>query len=201
MIFLNAWRGAVILILAILPLGAALHVEPALGATSPDPCALLESQTVASTIGVAIDQVATPTRPNADECFWAVDSHAPQAAQGVLLTVKTLAENAKGGCRGLKCLWIAQTALSFTPLASNRIYSTLVGPAEGTAIEIAGLGNKATWANGALTVLPNTSACPVRIGSGPDSQQYLRNCENLARHVLDHMASGSQPSPTPATGG
>ena len=194
-------RSAWLLAGVFLAIGAALRVEPASGAPIPDACALLEKQTVASTIGVAIDQVASPTHLNVDECFWALDSHVPQPAQGVLLTVKTLAEGAKTGCRGIRCLQIVQTALSFTPLARDQTYATLVGPVEGAAVEIAGLGDKATWANGALTVLTHASAFQVRIGSGPESQQYLRDCEKLARHVLDRIGSAPQPSPTPPTRG
>jgi hypothetical protein len=173
----------------------------------PDPCALLATQTVATTIGVTIDQLAKPTHPTPDECFWAVGTHAPQRVESVLLTIKPIVQQAESGCHGLKCLQLVQSVLSITPLASNRTYAMLVGPVEGTAVQIAGLGNKATWANGALTVLANATAFQVRIGSGAQSTQYLQDCEKLARYVLDRLGSspdgsapaGSAPAPAAST--
>src|SRR5262249_44373873 len=129
------------------------------------------------------------------ECFWAAGTHAPQQIQSVLLTVKPVVEQAKGGCHGLKCLQLVQSVLSVTPLGGKRTYNTLVGPVEGSAVQMAGLGDKATWANGALTVLANATAFQVRIGSGAESAQYLQDCEKLARHVLDRL--GSAPSSVP----
>jgi hypothetical protein len=192
---LNALRLVAILAFQCIALHARAYADPSTGGQtggrSPDPCVLLTPQSVAAAIGVTLDHVANPTRPTADECFWAVGGHMPQPAQGVLLTVKPVVERAKGGCRDLNCLKLAQSVLSLTPIGNDPTYSTLVGPVEGTAIEIAGLGNKATWANGVLTVLSNAAAFQVRIGSGADSQQYLQDCEKLAKYVLDRMGTAS----------
>jgi len=204
-------RTALMAAIALLSIGApafadnppttpatATAITPSTKAGAPktsDPCALLDSQTVAQALGVAIDQVAAPTHPTADECLWAAASHAPLPIQNILLTVKPITQGAKLHCKGFTCLQLVQSVLDMTPLANNQTYATLVGPVESSAVQIAGLGNKAMWANGALTVLASAAAFQLKLGGSADTSQYLQGSEDLAKLILSRMGqSGSQPA-------
>lgn len=150
--------------------------------TGLDPCALISQASLAGALSVTADQIGTPTHPTAEECAWAVASHAGSGAQRVLLGVETA--RAAKSCRGLSCVFMAQSVLS---LANISAFSPGIMEALSDAQIIAGLGDKAGWKNGALTVLKNEIAFRLVVsGAGSDARR-LAISEALARDVLTRL--------------
>lgn len=147
-----------------------------------DPCALLGQSDVASALGVGIDQVRAPTRPTPNECLWAGVVHTSGPAQQVLLTVDA-AQAAKSGCRGLGCLSIVQSVTDYIPGMSS--FNRAVGTAEDVEY-ITGLGDKAAWKNGQLTVLKQGVVFGLDV-SAAHSSSALAASELLARTVLTRI--------------
>lgn len=150
---------------------------------SIDPCALLAQPDVASALGVGIDQLRAPARPTTSECLWAASAHGSGPARQVLLAVD-VAQAAKSGCRGLQCLWIVQTVTGYIPGMSN--FNRAVGTAEDVEY-ITGLGDKAAWKNGWLTVLKSAVVFRLEVSASPSSAGALNVSEALARTVLTRL--------------
>ena len=147
-----------------------------------DPCALLGQSDVASALGVGIDQVRAPTRPTPNECLWASVVHTSGPTQQVLLTVDA-AQAAKSGCKGLQCLSIVQAVTGYIPGLSS--FNSAVGTAEDVEY-ITGLGDKAAWKNGQLTVLKQGIVFGLDV-TAAHSSNSLATSEELARTVLTRI--------------
>lgn len=164
------------------PQASPTSAPPSQGPRGIDPCALLAQPDVASALGVGIDQLGAPTRPTTSECLWAATSHDSGPARQVLLAVD-VAQAAKSGCKGLQCFWIVQTVAGYIPGMSN--FNRAVGTAEDVEY-ITGLGDKAAWKNGWLTVLKQAVVFRLDVSAAPSSSA-LGVSEDLARTVLTHL--------------
>ena len=147
-----------------------------------DPCALLDQSDVASALGVGIDQVRAPTRPTSNECLWASAVHTSGPTQQVLLTVDA-AQAAKSGCKGFQCLSIVQSVTGYIPGMNS--FNQAVGTAEDVEY-ITGLGDKAAWKNGQLTVIKQGIVFGLDV-TAAHSSNGLATSEELARTVLTRI--------------
>jgi hypothetical protein len=146
-----------------------------------DPCALLAQPDVASALGVGIDQLRAPTRPTTTECLWAAAAHGSDPTRQVLLAID---QGTKSGCRGLQCLAIVQTVTSYIPGMSA--FNQAIGSAE-NVVYITGLGDKAAWKDGWLTVLKQAVVFRLEVSGSQSSTGALPVSETLARAVLAHL--------------
>jgi hypothetical protein len=115
-------------------------------------------------------------------------SHAPPgAASGVsqIMVTVDIAQSAKHGCRGLGCLSLVQSVSEMIP-GADRFSSTLndVAGAAGTVQDIAGLGDKAGWANGMLVVLHDAVIMKLQLSGTAATSNALSISELLARSAL-----------------
>jgi len=146
-----------------------------------DPCAMLGAPDVASALGVGVGSLGTAQHPSANECAWAVASHAGTPARSVLLTLQPV--QAAQGCHGLSCLHVVQSVMGI-PGVPN------LPPAMSSAFTdaqiLSGLGDKAAWKDGKLTVLKADMAFQLLVlGSHSPA---LATSESLARTVLYHLS-------------
>ncbi|HZZ64878.1 MAG TPA: hypothetical protein VFE17_05220 [Candidatus Baltobacteraceae bacterium] len=142
-----------------------------------DPCAMLGTPDLASALGVGVRSVGSPQRPSPNECAWAVASRAGAPAQNVLLVMQPVAA-AKTGCHGFSCLSVVQSVLgSHVPGVPSQF-----SEAFNDAQLISGLGDKASWKDGRLTVLRADMGFQLLVhGNGSPA---LNTSEALARDVL-----------------
>lgn len=140
-----------------------------------NPCAMLSSSDVASALGVGVRSLGAAQRLSANQCAWAVASHGGTAAQSVVLTTQTV--SAKPSCRGLSCLHIVQAALG----SAMPSLPSAFGDAFADAEMISGLGDKAAWKDGRLTVVKADMAFQLLVHSPSPA---LATSEALARDVL-----------------
>jgi hypothetical protein len=163
-----------------------------------DPCALLGAPDVASALHTTVHNLAHPHRPTADECLWAATSRMQGVVPPQVLFGLQIAQS-KPACRGINCLWMAHSITS--SLGVNLPGSQLFDHAMSTAGEvqyITGLGEKAGWANGLLTVLQNNVLYKVQIGGLATSQLALDASELIARHALNRAQTPPTAPPSPA---
>ncbi|MBV8637585.1 MAG: hypothetical protein JO322_05825 [Candidatus Eremiobacteraeota bacterium] len=145
-----------------------------------DPCAMLSTNDVASALGVDASSVGAPQRPSAHECSWAVASHAGAPAQTVVLTTQAVTP-AKTGCHGLNCLSTVTQALGpAMPSMPSQIASAF-----NDAQTISGLGDKAAWKDGTLTVVKADTAFQLLVRGS--ASPALATSETLARDVLGRL--------------
>src|SRR5579883_1482260 len=147
-----------------------------------DPCAMLTAPDVATALGVGTASVGAAQRPSAGECSWAVAPHSGAPAQNVVLVMQPVSQS--GGCHGFGCLGAVKSFLGshgvpgLPPQFSNAFDDAQL---------IAGLGDKASWKDGRLTVLRADTAFQVLVhGSQSPS---LGVSEALARDVLYRIAT------------
>ena len=181
---MNIGLKALTLCAAIVATAAVSMVAPAYAAQLPvDPCSLIASPNLASVLGTTIGQIGTPQHPSADECAWAVAGRGGTGVQRVVLTVETA--QAARSCRGIGCALLAQSILS-TVSGANVFNSTVTQALEGAQL-VAGLGDRAGWKDGWLTVVKNQVAFRLMVsGSGSDANR-LAMSENLASSVLSRL--------------
>ncbi|MBV9271497.1 MAG: hypothetical protein JO165_10400 [Candidatus Eremiobacteraeota bacterium] len=144
-----------------------------------DPCAMLAAPDVASALGVGVRSLGTPQRPSANECAWPIAAHAGTPAQTVVLSMQSIHQSP---CRGLNCLRAVQSVLNL-PGAPG--LPSQFADAFNDAQLIAGLGDKASWKDGRLTVVKADMAFQlfVRGSASPG----LSETEALARTVLGRI--------------
>lgn len=148
---------------------------------SGDPCAMLGAPDVASALGVGASSIGTAQHPSPNECSWAVASHAGAPAQNVVLVMQQVQAN-KAPCHGFGCISAVQSVLgSHVPGLPSQF-----GDAFNDAQMISGLGDKASWKNGALTVVRADTAFQLLVHG--NSSPALATSEALARDVLGHLA-------------
>lgn len=160
---------------------AAVPAPPAGSNLKFDPCGMLGAPDVASALGVGVSSLGTARRPSPNECAWAVASHAGAPARSVLLMMQPVQE-AKT-CRGLGCLHIVQSVIGIPGLPS---LPPVMSEAFSDAQMLSGLGDKAAWKDGKLTVLKADMAFQLLV-QGSHSPT-LATSEALARTVLYHLS-------------
>jgi hypothetical protein len=147
-----------------------------------DPCAMLSQNDVASALGVGARSIGTAQHPSANECAWAVASHAGAPAQNVVLVMQQV--QATKTCRGFGCLSVVQSVLGSHAIPG---LPSQFADAFNDAQMIAGLGDKASWKDGRLTVVRADMAFQLLVrGSGSPA---LNVSEALARDVLYRVAT------------
>jgi len=147
-----------------------------------DPCAMLTAPDVATALGVGAASVGAAQHPSANECSWAVASHSGAPAQNVVLVMQPVSQS--GGCHGFGCLGAVKSFLGSHGVPG---LPSQFGNAFDDAQLIAGLGDRASWKDGRLTVLRADMAFQVLVhGSQSPS---LGASEALARDVLYRIAT------------
>jgi len=158
-----------------------------------DPCALLAAPDVASALHTTVHNLAHPHRPTADECVWAATSRVQGAVPPQVMFALQMGQS-KPACKGINCLWLAHSVTS--SLGVNLPGSQLFDRAMSTAGQvqmITGLGEKAGWANGLLTVLQNNVLYKVKVGGLKSSQLALDASELIARGALNRTHASPKP--------
>ncbi len=151
------------------------------GGLKVDPCAMLSQSDVASALGVGAATVGKPQHPSANECAWAVASHAGAPAQNVVLLAQPV-NATQAACHGLKCLSAVTSVLGSHGLPG---VPGQFADAFNDAQLISGLGDKASWKDGKLTVLRADMAFQVLVHG--TASPALSTSEALARDVLVHV--------------
>ena len=146
-----------------------------------DPCAMLAAPDVASALGVGVQSLGAPQHPSAGECAWAVASHAGGAARTVFLTVEPVAQ--KAACHGLGCLSVVQSVLNVPGVPG---VPAQFAEAFNDAQMIAGLGDKAAWKDGKLTVVKADMAFQLFVRGS--ASPALSTSESLARTILERTS-------------
>ena len=148
-----------------------------------DPCAMLSASDVGSALGVGVRTLGAAQHPSPNECEWAIASHGSAPARNVMLVMQSV-QATKAPCRGFGCLNLVQSVLGphgLPPLPSQ--FSEAFTDAQ----LISGLGDKASWKDGRLTVLRADMAFQLLVhGSGSSA---LNISEALAREVLYRFAT------------
>ncbi len=157
---------------------AAQTSAPAKGAV--DPCAMLSTNDVASALGVGVTTIGTARRASANECSWAVASHAGAPAQTVVLTTQAV-DTAKTACHGLSCINAVQSVLG----PAHAALPSQINDAFTDAQLVSGLGDKAAWKDGRLTVVKADLAFQLFVRGS--ASPALATSESLARDVLVHL--------------
>lgn len=147
------------------------------GGSKADPCAMLSRSDVASALGVGAATVGTPQRSSANECVWAVASHAGAPAQNVVLLAQPV-QAAQTACHGLGCLGKVTSLLGAHVPGLPGQFADAFDDAQ----LISGLGDKASWKDGKLTVLRADMAFQVLVHG--TASPALATSEALARDVL-----------------
>jgi hypothetical protein len=142
-----------------------------------DPCAMLGAPDVASALGVGASSLGTPQHPSANECAWAVASHTGGPARTVLLTMQPVQAAPK--CRGFSCLHVVQSVMGVPGLPN---LPPALSEAFTDAQILSGLGDKAAWKDGKLTVVKADMAFQLLVQGS--RSPALSTSEALARDVL-----------------
>lgn len=142
-----------------------------------DPCAMLSQSDVASALGVRAATLGTPQHPTANECSWTVASHAGAPARNVVLVAQPV-HAAPAACHGFSCLSAVTSVIaSHVPGLPGQFAAAF-----NDAQMISGLGDKASWKDGTLTVLRADMAFQVLVHGS--ASPALATSEALARDVL-----------------
>ncbi len=153
---------------------------PAAANGNVDPCAMLNTNDVASALSVGASSVGTAQHASANECSWAVASHGGTAAQSVVLTTQAVG-TAKTGCHGLNCISAVQSVLGPAHVA----LPAQIADGFNDAQIIGGLGDKAGWKDGRLTVIKADMAFQLFVRGS--ASPALATSESLARDVLTRL--------------
>ncbi len=150
---------------------------------------MIAKQDVAAAVGVAANQVLKPASPTTDECVWAIASRAGAPGEQVALTLQVVdrVKQTHGFMQRLATVMSAAGAIPGLPLANP-----LIAQAFSDAQLISGIGDRAGWKDGVLSVLRDRLLFNIRIsGSGPNEQR-LADAETLARDVVARLESTPQ---------
>ena len=145
-----------------------------------DPCAMLSANDLASALRVAPSSIGAPQHPSANECSWAVASHGGAPAQTVVLTTQAV-QNGKAPCHGFGCINAVTSVLN----AAAPVLPGQMNSAFSDAQMVAGLGDKASWKNGQLTVVKADLAFQLLVHG--TASLALETSEALARDVLTRI--------------
>jgi hypothetical protein len=160
---------------------AATQNTPAASNSKVDPCAMLGAPDVASALNVGVRSIGTAQRPSANECAWSVASHAGAPAQNVVLVMQNV-QAPKAACHGFGCLHVVQSVLGIPGVPG---LPPQFSEAFNDAQLIAGLGDKAAWKDGRLTVVKADMAFQLFIRGS--ASPALSTSEALARDVLARL--------------
>jgi hypothetical protein len=147
-----------------------------------DPCAMLAAPDVASALGVGVSSLGTAQHPSPNECAWAVASHAGAPARTVVLTMQPVQAAKK--CRGFGCLQLVQSVMG-VPGVPN--LPPGLSEAFTDAQMLSGLGDKAAWKDGKLTVVKADMAFQLLVQGS--RSPALATSQALARAVLYHLST------------
>jgi hypothetical protein len=149
-----------------------------------DPCAMISQQDVASAAGVAANQVFVPQKPTENECVWAIGNKAGTPGQQVALTVQTVSQvqQAHGMARFGAILSAVQN-IPGAPIPQ----SPVVQHAFADAQIVVGLGDKAGWKNGTLSVLKNETLLQVNATGQATDSESLTVCKSVAKSALTNI--------------
>ncbi len=154
------------------------------GGHSYDPCAMVSQQDVASAAGVAVNQVFTPATPTKNECVWAIGNKAGVAGQQVALTVQTVDQVKQAhGIAKFGAILSAVQGIPGVSLPSNPVVTRAFADAQ----VVVGLGDRAGWKNGTLSVLKNEMLFAVNVTGQQNDDRSLLVAKSVARAALSHM--------------
>lgn len=176
---------------AVLVLGI-IVISLAAAQATPDPCTIVSKDDVASAAGVAVDQVYAPTEPNKNECVWAVAAHGGLPAQRIAFTMQTV-DKAKAA-HGIARFGAVLGALGNIPgvtLPSDPVVTRALADAQ----VVTGLGDRAGWKNGTLSVLKNEMLYAVTSTGQASDAESLRVSRAVAQSVLTHTDVSATPRP------
>ncbi len=143
---------------------------------------MLGSPDVASALGVGVSSLGTAQHSSANECAWAVSSHGGAPARTVVLTMHPV--QAATACHGFGCLRAVQSVLG-VPGVPN--LPPGLSSAFTDAQMLSGLGDKASWKEGTLTVVKADMAFQLLVQGS--RSPALAASETLARAVLNHLST------------
>jgi len=154
------------------------------GGHSYDPCAMVSQKDVASAAGVATDQVFKPASPTKSECVWAIGSKAGVPGQQVALTLQTIDQvKQTHGIARLGAILSAVQNIPGVPVPSNPIVTHAFADAQ----IVAGLGDRAGWKNGTLSVLKSELMLQVNVTGQSTDAESLNVAKAVAKAALQNM--------------
>jgi hypothetical protein len=154
------------------------------GGHSYDPCAMVSQQDVAAAAGVAADQVFKPASPTKGECIWAVANKVGTPGQQVALTVQTIDQVKQAhGIAKFGALLSAVQSIPGVPMPANPIVTRAFADAQ----IVVGLGDRASWKNGTLSVVKSELLLQVSVAGQPTGTQSLDVAKAVAKAALQNM--------------
>jgi hypothetical protein len=139
------------------------------GSHDYDPCAMVSQANIAAAAGVAVNQVSTPASPTKNECMWAVANKSGLGAQQIALTVQTVDQVKQAhGIARFGAVLAAVQQIPGVPMPNNPIVTRAFADAQ----VVTGLGDKAGWKSGTLSVLKSETLYQVSVsntGTDPNS--------------------------------
>ncbi len=142
---------------------------------------MLSAPDVASALGVGVQSVGPAQRPSPNECEWAAATHGGAPARKVVLVMQSI-PTARAPCRGLSCLRAVQSVLGVPGVPG---LPPQLSQAFSDAQTLEGLGDKAAWKDGRLTVVKADMAFQLFVHA--TGSQALATSETLARAVLNRL--------------
>lgn len=149
-----------------------------------DPCAMVSQTSVAAAAGVATNQVFTPTRPTENECVWAVANKSGTGAQQIALTVQTVNQVKQAhGIAKFGAILSAASQIPGVPMPTNPVVTRAFADAQ----VVVGLGDRAGWKNGTLSVLKNEALVQVTATGQSSDSESLAVSKAIATSALTKL--------------
>jgi hypothetical protein len=149
-----------------------------------DPCEMVSQQDIASAAGVAANQVLTPKSPTTNECVWAVGNKTGVPGQQFALTVQTVGQLQQAhGMARIGVLLQAVQSIPGVPVPNNPVVTRAFADAQ----VVVGLGDKAGWKSGTLSVLKNETLFQVNAVGQTTDADSLKAATSIAKVALNNL--------------
>ncbi len=169
------------------PAPASPSAAPATSHTGVDPCSMLAAPSLAAALSVGVEAIGAPQRPTPNQCLWNVAARGNVPVASSIVLVMNAAQTAKAPCRGFGCLGMARAIVGMIPGVHE--LPPQVDVAFSDAQLVTGLGDRASWKNGWLTVVKDQLTFGLLVQSSASSRSRLALSEGLARDVIGRLPS------------
>jgi hypothetical protein len=145
---------------------------------------MASQQDVASAAGVAVNQVFVPKSPTKDECIWTIGNKSGVPGQQIALTFTTVEKVQQAhGMAKFGALLSAAQSIPGVQLPNSPVVTHAFADAQ----IVAGLGDRAGWKNGTLSVLKNELLFQVNPTGQSSDSASLDVAKSIAKSVLQNL--------------